>query len=88
MRTGRSLANTDSHCQPDFEAYSNADAHTYSYGHGNSDCDSNRYCDGDANSSSYAYAVTDASGITYTKNSPDPEESAHVPAAPVARLNA
>ena len=73
LRAGRSLANTDSDGQPDSDGYSNADAHTYSYGHGNSDCGSDRF----------AYAVIHATSITYTKNSPDPEESAHAPAASV-----
>jgi hypothetical protein len=44
LRAGRSLANTDSYGQPDSDGYSNADAHTYSYGHGNSDCN----CDADS----------------------------------------
>ena len=49
----------------------NADAHGYNYC--NCQRDSNCYSNGDS----------DPSSITYTKNSPDPEESTHAPAAPV-----
>ena len=57
---------------------SNADAHgnNYSYSHVCSESHT------DGNSHSDAYAVIHATSITYAKNSPDPEESAHAAAAP------
>jgi hypothetical protein len=82
LRAGRSLANTDSYGQPD--AYANCYGHTYSdiYAHANSNSNP------DANGYRNCNGVIDASSITYTKNSADPEESTHAPAAPVARLSA
>jgi hypothetical protein len=61
------------------------DTVAYSYTYRNTNGYSNRYANTYAhcNSNCYAYAVTDASSITYTKNSPDPEESTHAPAATV-----
>jgi hypothetical protein len=57
----------------------------------NSDCDSygnhdthvNCYANTDSDTYGNANANSDASSDTYTKNSPDPAESAHAPAAPV-----
>jgi hypothetical protein len=56
--------------------YAHTNANANSYGHSYSNTDANPHSD--------ANAITDASSITYTKNSPDPEESTHAPAAPVA----
>jgi hypothetical protein len=47
------------------------------------------YTNGDSHSNSYANCDTDvyATSNTYTKNSPDPAESTHAPAAAVASLS-
>ena len=74
-------------CFGDAYSNSNCDTDVYTNSHAYSDHNtSESHTDG--NSHTDAYAVIDASTITYTKNSADPEEPAHAPAAPVAPLNA